>query len=219
MDIGHRVKILQNETVWANAAKMPQEAWHEMCVKPWHPELAMVGMRVLSQVISASSCERNWSAHGHIQTKIRNKLSPETTDKLVHVYSNSKTQARRHRGQLPPFCRLVGKHQDVFPGGASALRTRYGRLSNAPRHLRSSEALCTGRGASRRRPTSVAASGSSLPAALARRAPKAGVRPGGALTARPPRSAGRGPRGRRSGPPACSARASPSLSPADCPHL
>ena len=26
---------------------------------PWHPELAKVGMRVLSQVISASSCERN----------------------------------------------------------------------------------------------------------------------------------------------------------------
>ena len=48
--------ILQNETVWANAAKMPPEAWYEMYVKPWHPELAMVGMRVLSQVISASSC-------------------------------------------------------------------------------------------------------------------------------------------------------------------
>ena len=117
MDIGHRIKILQNETVWANAAKMTPEAWYEMYVKPWHPELAMVGMRVLSQVISASSCERNWSAHGHIQTKIRNKLSPETTEKLVYVYSNSKMQARRHRGQLPPFCKLVGKHQDVFPGG------------------------------------------------------------------------------------------------------
>ena len=50
--------ILQNETVWANAAKMPPEAWYEMYVKPWHPELAKVGMSVLSQVISASSCER-----------------------------------------------------------------------------------------------------------------------------------------------------------------
>ena len=27
--------ILQNETVWANAAKMPPEAWYEMYVKPW----------------------------------------------------------------------------------------------------------------------------------------------------------------------------------------
>ena len=85
--------ILQNEAVWVNAAKMPPEAWYEMYVKPWHPELAMVGMRVLSQVISASSCERNWSAHGHIHTKIRNKLGPETTEKLVYVYSNSKMAA------------------------------------------------------------------------------------------------------------------------------
>ena len=57
-------------------------------MKPWHPELAEVAMRVLSQVISASSCERNWSAHGHIHSKIRNKLAPETTEKLVYVYSN-----------------------------------------------------------------------------------------------------------------------------------
>ena len=45
--------ILQNETVWANAAKMPPEAWYEMYVKPWHPELAKVGnlgMRVLTGV-------------------------------------------------------------------------------------------------------------------------------------------------------------------------
>ena len=32
-------------------------------------------------------------SHGHIQTKIRNKLSPETTEKLVYVYSNSKMAA------------------------------------------------------------------------------------------------------------------------------
>ena len=48
--------ILQNETVWANASKMPTEAWYEMYVKPWHPELAIVGM--LYQVISASSCKQ-----------------------------------------------------------------------------------------------------------------------------------------------------------------
>ena len=52
--------------MWANAAKRPIEAWYEMYVKPWHPELAMVEMRVLSQDISASSCERKLSAHGHI---------------------------------------------------------------------------------------------------------------------------------------------------------
>ena len=76
------------------------------------------------------------------------------------------------------------------------------------------------RGASHRRSTtSVAASGSSLQAALARRAPPAGVRRGGASTARPTRSAGRGPRGRRLGPTAFCARASPSLGPVGGPGL
>ena len=122
-------------------------------------------------------------------------------------------------GPCPVCSRPSSFPWPAFPGGASAVRTRYGRFSTAPRHLQLSDALCTGRGASRRRPTSVAASGSSLPAALARRAPTAGVRPGGALTARPPRSAGRGPRERRPGPPTSSARASPSPSPAGGPGL
>ena len=42
------------QTVWANSAKMPPEAWYEMYWKPWHPELVRVGMCVLSQVISGS---------------------------------------------------------------------------------------------------------------------------------------------------------------------
>ena len=85
--------ILQKETVWAKAAKRPFEAWYEMYVKPWHPELVMVEMRVLSQVISACSCERNWSAHGHIRSRIGNRLEPATTEKIVYVYSNSKMVA------------------------------------------------------------------------------------------------------------------------------
>ena len=48
---------------------------------------------IQSQVISASLCERDWSAHGHIHTKICNRLDPATTEKLVYVYSNSKLVA------------------------------------------------------------------------------------------------------------------------------
>ena len=48
---------------------------------------------VQSQVISAPSCEPNWSAHGHIHTKIHNRLEPASTEKLVYVYSNSKMVA------------------------------------------------------------------------------------------------------------------------------
>jgi hypothetical protein len=67
---------------------MGPEEWYEMFVRPFYPELALVGMRVLAQVISASSCERNWSVHGHIHSEVRNRLVPATTEKLVYIYSN-----------------------------------------------------------------------------------------------------------------------------------
>ena len=124
--------------------------------------------------------------------------------------------ASRSLGAVSPVAPPPGQ---LSPGGASAILTRSGWLSTAPRHLLPSAALSTGRGASRRRSTSVVASGSSFPAALARRAPPAGVRWGGASTASPTRSAGHGPRGRHLGPPASCARASPSLSPAGSPGL
>jgi hypothetical protein len=89
-----RTGILQGESTWTNAADMPPEEWYECYVKPWHPVLAQVGMCVLSQVISASSCERNWSGHWHIHSKVCNKLLPKTTEKLVYVYSNRKLASK-----------------------------------------------------------------------------------------------------------------------------
>ena len=57
-----------------------------------------------SQHGPSSSCERNWSAHGHIHSKIRNRLEPATTDKLVYVYSNSKmVAATRDADELKMF--------------------------------------------------------------------------------------------------------------------
>ena len=61
---------------------------------------------VLSQAVSASSCERNRSAHGHIQTKIRSSLDPAATEKikLVCVYSNSRlVTAGRDAEELKTF--------------------------------------------------------------------------------------------------------------------
>ena len=89
--------IFSRDTTWTNATKMGPEEWYEMYVRPFHPELALVGMRVLAQVISASSCERNWSAHGHIHSEVRNRLAPATTEKLVYIYSNRKAAAAAAR--------------------------------------------------------------------------------------------------------------------------
>jgi hypothetical protein len=46
----------------------------------------------LHTFISASSFERNWFAHGHINSKIRNS-PPEITKKPVYVYSHRKMAA------------------------------------------------------------------------------------------------------------------------------
>ena len=68
-----------------------------MYVKPWHPELALGGDACSLLSHFCSSCKRNWSAHWHIHSKIRNRLEPAskaaTTEKLVYVYSNSKMVA------------------------------------------------------------------------------------------------------------------------------
>ena len=75
--------MISRDNTWSNAAKMGQEERYEMYVRPFHSGLALVGMRVLAQVISACSCEGNWSAHGHIQLEVRNRLAPATTEKPV----------------------------------------------------------------------------------------------------------------------------------------
>ena len=106
----------------------------------------------------------------------------------------------------------------LSPGGASVVRTRYGRLSTAPRHLRPSEALSTSRGASRRRPHLWRL----LPHRFRRRSRAAPGWRGSARTeprqnvlpARPVGGAGR-----HMGLAAFCARASPSLSPAGGPCL
>ncbi len=79
-------------------------------------------MRVLAQVVSASSCERNWSAHGHIHSKVRNKLAPATTEKLVHVYANSNYVSEPRTGDLNLLHGMIEKL--IFtPGPAGPVRT------------------------------------------------------------------------------------------------
>jgi hypothetical protein len=41
-------------------------------------------------------CERNWSAPRHIHSKIRNRLEPVTTEKLLYIYPNTKMVASIH---------------------------------------------------------------------------------------------------------------------------
>ncbi|KAJ9567783.1 hypothetical protein OSB04_003749 [Centaurea solstitialis] len=57
-------------------------------------ELAEVAKKVLSQPISSSSAERNWSTYSYIHNVKRNRLNSKRADKLVFIHSNIRLQSR-----------------------------------------------------------------------------------------------------------------------------
>ncbi|XP_077250104.1 uncharacterized protein LOC143889688 [Tasmannia lanceolata] len=58
------------------------------------PELAEVAKKVLSQPITSSSAERNWSTYSFIHNVKRNRLNSSRADKLVFIHSNIRLQSR-----------------------------------------------------------------------------------------------------------------------------
>lgn len=66
------------------------------------PELQKYAIRIVSQCVSSSGCERNWSTFALVHTKVRNCLGYEKLRKLVYVRHNLK-QRLKHAG--------VGKNQ------------------------------------------------------------------------------------------------------------
>ena len=58
------------------------------------PELAEIAKKVLSQPISSSSAERNWSTYSYIHNVKRNRLNGMRADKLVFIHSNIRLLSR-----------------------------------------------------------------------------------------------------------------------------
>jgi hypothetical protein len=52
--------------------------------------LPCIVRRILAQVVSSSSCERNWSSYSFVYSKARNRLLPSRAKDLVYVYTNSR---------------------------------------------------------------------------------------------------------------------------------
>ena len=87
--------ILQRETsALADMQKLPPIAWWEN-YGTGTPELQRLAIRVLSQVSSASACERNWSTYGFIHSMKRNRLGHKKADDLVYVHSNLRLISRK----------------------------------------------------------------------------------------------------------------------------
>ena len=53
-----------------------------MALQPWC-------FKLFSLVVGSSSAEGNWSDHGYLWTKRRNKTLPSTADKMLNIYSNA----------------------------------------------------------------------------------------------------------------------------------
>jgi hypothetical protein len=85
--------LFQLPVVQKTAAKISPVTWWQSngCELP---ELRYVAIRVLALACSNSSAERNWSIHGFIHSKLRNRLAFDTQTKLVNVYVNLKLQAK-----------------------------------------------------------------------------------------------------------------------------
>ena len=79
--------MFSRDNIWTNVAKMGQEEWYKMYVRPFHRQLAC---RHSSSGAGnfASSCESIWSAYGHIHSEVSNRPAPATTEKPVSIYSN-----------------------------------------------------------------------------------------------------------------------------------
>ncbi|PWZ18613.1 hypothetical protein Zm00014a_025067 [Zea mays] len=55
-----------------------------------HKELQMLARRIVSQWLSSSGCERNWSTFALVHAKLRNRLGYEKLHKLIYVHYNFK---------------------------------------------------------------------------------------------------------------------------------
>ena len=76
------------------------------------PEFQSFAIRLLPQVASSSSCERNWSTYGFIHSLLRNRLGSKKAEKLVYIHSSLRLLSRLDPGyndgpsskwdQIPP---------------------------------------------------------------------------------------------------------------------
>ena len=52
--------------------------------------LPRIAQRILTHVVSSSSCEWNWSSYSFVHSKVWNGLLPSYAEDLVYVYTNSR---------------------------------------------------------------------------------------------------------------------------------
>ena len=80
--------------VFVDKSIMTTAEWWSIIAREEMSNLARLAVRILSQTVSSSNCERNWTTFTLIHTRPRNKLTMERLEKLVFVHYNMRL---RHR--------------------------------------------------------------------------------------------------------------------------
>ena len=75
--------------------KVSPTEWWSMYGRIVCPNLAPIAIRILSQTVTASNCERNWTTFSLIHTKTRNRLKIERLENLVFCHYNMRLRKRR----------------------------------------------------------------------------------------------------------------------------
>ena len=75
-----------------NTYKATPATWWKEYACMYAEDLAEVASKILCMVPSSSSAERNWSVHGWIHSKKRNRLLVKNANKLVYVHWNLRLQ-------------------------------------------------------------------------------------------------------------------------------
>ncbi|CAL5038308.1 unnamed protein product [Urochloa decumbens] len=74
-------------------------------------ELQEVARRIVSQCMSSSGCERNWSTFALVHTKLRNRLSHEKLHKLVFVHYNLKLRIQHFYDDMQSLQEIQTNHE------------------------------------------------------------------------------------------------------------
>ncbi|XP_071579235.1 uncharacterized protein [Temnothorax nylanderi] len=78
--------FFSDSSIWEAAAHVsPATWWGGFCSDQ---NLYSIAMRLFNVPPSSAACERNWSTHGFVHSKIRNRLTNERVQKQVAIKSN-----------------------------------------------------------------------------------------------------------------------------------
>ena len=87
------LEIFQMPLVQSSAQRSdPVAWWNQNCSEI--PHLQYVAVRILSLACANSAAERNWSLHGFLFSKSRNRMSFQLQKQLVNVHSNLKLKRK-----------------------------------------------------------------------------------------------------------------------------